>query len=164
MQLLILLFLVRDKTKFMITIQKYSDENRTNENQKQEIVQFLFKHLEQYGDPEKDISDAVNYALGFENKPGGHVITARDEKTNHLVGAVVVNKTGMSGYIPENILVYIATDKEVRGKGIGKNLMQEAIDSSQGDIALHCEPENPALHLYKKLGFSSKYLEMRLKK
>lgn len=148
----------------MITIQKYSDENRTNENQKQEIVQFLFKHLEQYGDPEKDISDAINYALGFENKPGGHVITARDEKTNHLVGAVVVNKTGMSGYIPENILVYIATDKEVRGKGIGKNLMQEAIDSSQGDIALHCEPENPALHLYKKLGFSSKYLEMRLKK
>lgn len=164
MQLLILLFLVRDKTKFMIAIQKYSDENRTNENQKQEIVQFLFKHLEQYGDPEKDISDAINYALGFENKPGGHVITARDEKTNHLVGAVVVNKTGMSGYIPENILVYIATDKEVRGKGIGKNLMQEAIDSSQGDIALHCEPENPALHLYKKLGFSSKYLEMRLKK
>lgn len=164
MQLLILLFLVRDKTKFMITIQKYSDENRANENQKQEIVQFLFKHLEQYGDPEKDISDAINYALGFENKPGGHVITARDEKTNHLVGAVVVNKTGMSGYIPENILVYIATDKEVRGKGIGKKLMQEAIDSSQGDIALHCEPENPALHLYKKLGFSSKYLEMRLKK
>jgi GNAT superfamily N-acetyltransferase len=164
MQLLILRFLVRDKTKFMITIQKYSDENRTNENQKQEIVQFLFKHLEQYGDPEKDISDAINYALGFENKPGGHVITARDEKTNHLVGTVVVNKTGMSGYIPENILVYIATDKEVRGKGIGKNLMQEAIDSSQGDIALHCEPENPALHLYKKLGFSSKYLEMRLKK
>lgn len=148
----------------MITIQKYSDENRANENQKQEIVQFLFKHLEQYGDPEKDISDAINYALGFENKPGGHVITARDEKTNHLVGAVVVNKTGMSGYIPENILVYIATDIEVRGKGIGKNLMQEAIDSSQGDIALHCEPENPALHLYKKLGFSSKYLEMRLKK
>ncbi|REC40057.1 GNAT family N-acetyltransferase [Chryseobacterium sp. 5_R23647] len=148
----------------MITIQKYSDENKANENQKQEIVQFLFKHLEQYGDPEKDISDAINYALGFENKPGGHVITARDEKTNHLVGAVVVNKTGMSGYIPENILVYIATDIEVRGKGIGKNLMQEAIDSSQGDIALHCEPENPALHLYKKLGFSSKYLEMRLKK
>lgn len=163
MQLLILPFPVRDKTKFMITIQKYSDENKANENQKQEIVQFLFKHLEQYGDPETDISDAINYALGFGNKPGGLVITARDEK-NDLVGAVVVNKTGMGGYIPENILVYIATDKNVRGKGIGKNLMQEAIDSSQGDIALHCEPENPALHLYKKLGFTSKYLEMRLKK
>lgn len=50
---LISLFHVRDKIKFMITIQKYSDKNRTNANQKQEIVQFLFTHLEQYGDPEK---------------------------------------------------------------------------------------------------------------
>ncbi|MDQ0593496.1 ribosomal-protein-alanine N-acetyltransferase [Chryseobacterium ginsenosidimutans] len=148
----------------MITLQKYSDENRTNTNQKKEIVQFLFEHLEQYGDSEDDIANAVNYALGFENKPGGIIITARDERTDQLVGAVVINKTGMGGYIPENILVYIATDKNVRGKGIGKNLMQQAIDSSQGDIALHCEPENPAIHLYKKLGFASKYLEMRLKK
>ncbi|MCU7618511.1 GNAT family N-acetyltransferase [Chryseobacterium sp. PBS4-4] len=148
----------------MITLQKYSDDNRTNAYQKKEIIQFLFEHLEQYGDPEADISDAVSYALGLENKPGGLIITARDESKNQLVGAVVVNKTGMSGYIPENILVYIATDKNVRGHGIGKNLMQHAINSSQGDIALHCEPENPAIHLYKKLGFSSKYLEMRLKK
>ncbi|MCX8525543.1 GNAT family N-acetyltransferase [Chryseobacterium formosus] len=148
----------------MITLQKYSDENRTNANQQQEIIQFLFEHLEQYGDPKADISDAVSYSLGLENKTGGLIITARDESTDQLVGAVVVNKTGMSGYIPENILVYIATDKNVRGKGIGKKLMQYAIDSSQGDIALHCEPENPAIHLYRKLGFSSKYLEMRLKK
>ncbi|KQS91851.1 GNAT family N-acetyltransferase [Chryseobacterium sp. Leaf394] len=148
----------------MITIQKYSDENRTNANEKEEIVQFLFEHLDQYGDPEKDISDAVSYSLGLNNKPGGLIITARDEKTDQLAGAVVVNKTGMGGYIPENILVYIATDKNVRGQGIGKKLMQQAIESSQGDIALHCEPENPAIHLYRKLGFSSKYLEMRLKK
>lgn len=148
----------------MITIQKYSNENRININEKKEIIQFLFEHLEQYGDPEADISDAVNYSLGLENKPGGLILTARDENTNQLVGAVVINKTGMGGYIPENILVYIATDKNIRGKGIGKKLMQEAIDTSQGDIALHCEPENPAIHLYKKLGFSSKYLEMRLKK
>ena len=148
----------------MITIQKYSDEKRTNTNEKEEIVQFLFEHLDQYGDPEKDISDAVSYSLGLNNKPGGLIITARDEKTDQLAGAVVVNKTGMGGYIPENILVYIATDKNVRGQGIGKKLMQQAIESSQGDIALHCEPENPAIHLYRKLGFSSKYLEMRLKK
>lgn len=148
----------------MITIQKYSNDNRTNSNEKQEIIQFLFQHLEQYGDPEKDISDAVNYSLGLDDKPGGIIITARDENTDQLVGAVVVNKTGMGGYIPENILVYITTDKKLRGQGIGKNLMQQAIDSSQGDIALHCEPDNPAIHLYRKLGFSSKYLEMRLKK
>ncbi len=157
-------FHIPDKTKNMIRIQKYSKDNTINANVKQQIVQFLFRHLEQYGDPEADIAEAINYALGLENKPGGIIITAKNEDTDQLVGAVVVNETGMSGYIPENILVYIATDKEVRGQGIGKKLMKEAIDSSQGDIALHCEPENPAIHLYRKLGFSSKYLEMRLKK
>ncbi|MCY0978199.1 GNAT family N-acetyltransferase [Chryseobacterium wangxinyae] len=147
----------------MITLQQYSTENITDKNQKDEIIEFLFKHLEQYGDPQADIHDAVSYALGENNKPGGTVITAKDADEK-LIGAVVINKTGMGGYIPENILVYIATDKNVRGKGVGKALMQKAIDSSYGDIALHCEPENPAIHLYKKLGFTSKYLEMRLKK
>jgi ribosomal protein S18 acetylase RimI-like enzyme len=69
----------------------------------------------------------------------------------------------MEGYIPENILVYIAVDGSQRGKGIGKTLMQKAISLAQGDIALHVEPDNPARHLYEKLGFTNKYLEMRLK-
>ena len=81
-----------------------------------------------------------------------------------VTGAVVVNKTGMSGYIPENILVYIATHHEYRGMGIGKRLMEETVKVCDGSIALHCEPDNPAKKLYEKLGFSSKYLEMRLVK
>lgn len=164
MSALILHCRILDKTTTMITLKQYSNEKRCSTHEKQQIIHFLYEHLEQYGDPEADISDAVSYALGLEDKPGGLIITAADEKTDQLVGAVVVNKTGMSRYIPENILVYIATDKNVRGQGIGNQLMQKAIDSSQGDIALHCEPENPAIHLYRKLGFSSKYLEMRLKK
>lgn len=148
----------------MITLQKYTTDKKADEPQKQEIIRFLFQHLEQYGDPEADISNAVSYAMGEQNKPGGLIITATEQDSSSLAGAVVINKTGMGGYIPENILVYIATDKDVRGKGIGKMLMQAAVDASEGDIALHCEPENPALHLYKKLGFTSKYLEMRLKK
>ena len=59
---------------------------------------------------------------------------------------------------------YIAMHKDYRGQGIGKQLMQKAIDSADGNIALHVEPENPAVHLYKKLGFTNKYLEMRLVK
>ncbi|MFY1045763.1 GNAT family N-acetyltransferase [Chryseobacterium sp. GP-SGM7] len=147
-----------------MNIKKYSEKNKIEENKKQEIVEFLFEHLEQFGDPEGDIADAIDYALGYGNKPGGIIITATDPENQKIAGAVVVNRTGMSGYIPENILVYIATDKKVRGRGIGKLLMQHAIEASQGDIALHCEPDNPAIHLYKKLGFTSKYLEMRLKK
>ena len=40
--------------------------------------------------------------------------------------------------------------------------MNEAIKNTKGGIALHVEPNNPARFLYEKLGFTNKYLEMRL--
>ena len=133
-------------------------------NQRTHIATFLHEHLDQFGDAREDILKAIDYALDATVRPGGFVLTATDPGSNALVGAVVVNRTGMEGYIPENILVYIAMHKEYRGHGIGKKLMRKAIEVADGSIALHVEPENPAVHLYKKLGFTSKYLEMRLKK
>ena len=148
----------------MIQINIYSPDNNPTEEIKKDIINFLFESLEQYGDPKEDIEKCLDYAFGKNNKPGGIVLSAIDSDTQKIVGAVIINKTGMDGYIPENILVYIATDKNMRGKGVGKQLMQTAINLSEGDMALHCEPDNPAKFLYEKLGFTSKYLEMRLKK
>ena len=48
--------------------------------------------------------------------------------------------------------------------GLGLKLMNAAMEAAKGDIALHVEPENPAGFLYEKLGFTSKYKEMRLVK
>jgi len=126
----------------------------------EQVRDFLFNHLDQYGDKKEDILKAINYALSTGITPGGFVLVGKDQ--GEIVGAVVVNKTGMDGYIPENILVYIATHRERRGKGYGKALMQKAINTAEGDIALHVEPDNPAKGLYEKLGFTNKYLEMRL--
>jgi ribosomal protein S18 acetylase RimI-like enzyme len=70
----------------------------------------------------------------------------------------------MTSYIPENILVYIATHTDQRGKGIGKTMIQKIISMTEGDIALHVDPNSPAKQLYERLGFTNKYLEMRLKK
>ncbi|VXD12220.1 GNAT family N-acetyltransferase [Marinoscillum sp. 108] len=128
----------------------------------EQVRDFLFNHLDQYGDKKEDIMKAINYALSTGITPGGFVLVGKDQ--GEIVGAVVVNKTGMDGYIPENILVYIATHRERRGKGYGKALMQKAINTAEGDIALHVEPDNPAKGLYEKLGFTNKYLEMRLTK
>lgn len=90
---------------------------------------------------------------------GGFVLQAIENED--IACVVVVNQTGMNGYIPENILVYIATHKSLRGKGIGKKLMQKTIEIADGNIALHVEADNPARYLYEKLGFTNKYLEMR---
>lgn len=130
--------------------------------QKNEIADFLYEHLQPYGDSKTDILKCLDYALSNFPHQGGFVLLAREK--NDIVGAVVINHTGMEGYIPENILVYIAVHKNQRGKGLGKQLMTKAIEMARGSIALHVEPDNPAVKLYKSLGFTNKYLEMRLSK
>ncbi|EPR71015.1 GNAT family N-acetyltransferase [Cyclobacterium qasimii] len=146
----------------MFTLETLSAIDNATYLQKLEIADFLFEHLDQYGDPKEDIMRCLDYALDQAADKGGFSVLAREE--GKVVGVVVVNKTGMSGYIPENIIVYIAVDASQRGKGMGKKLMQTAIDMAHGDVALHVEPDNPAKILYEKLGFENKYLEMRLKR
>lgn len=126
----------------------------------QTIVDFLFTHLEQYGDTKEDISKCIDYVMNPSK--GGNIIIGTDE--DKIVGITILNNTGMKGYIPENILVYIAVDNSKRGKGYGKKIMEKAIEVTSGSIALHVEPNNPAKKLYEKLGFTNKYLEMRLSK
>lgn len=149
----------------MIVYKIYNTNTTINSLEKESIIKFLHGHLEEYGDSLADIQKSIDFALRVSNPGltsaslGGYVLVAYDNK--EIVGAVVVNRTGMSGYIPENILVYIAVHKEHRGKGLGKSLMEKAIDITKDDIALHVEPDNPAVSLYKKVGFENKYLEMR---
>jgi ribosomal protein S18 acetylase RimI-like enzyme len=128
--------------------------------EKMKIVDFLYQHLEQFRDDKDSINNAIEYALGESSRMGGFVIVAYFNE--EIAGVVVVNKTGMKGYIPENILVYIAVHSELRGKGLGKTLMEKALELAEGNIALHVEHDNPARFLYEKLGFSNKYLEYRL--
>jgi ribosomal-protein-alanine N-acetyltransferase len=143
----------------MITIQRFDKNQKFEKGKQAEVNEFLYKSLEEYGDPIEDINAAIKYALGEENAPGGFVLVAFED--DKILGSVVVNRAGMTKYIPENILVYIATAPKCRGKGVGKKLMEMAIENVDGSIALHVEPNNPAKGLYKKLGFTNKYLEMR---
>jgi len=123
------------------------------------INDFLYEHLQPFGDARADIRKAMDYALSPLEGRGGFVLYLEEEE--RIQAAVVVNQTGMQDYIPENILVYIAVHQAARGKGLGKKMMQEAMQQAQGGIALHVEPHNPAKALYESLGFTNKYLEMR---
>ncbi len=140
----------------------YKPQDKPSPEEKAEVIDFLFENLEEYGDPKKDIAKAIDYSLQEFKSFGGFTAIIKDDEK--ITGAVVINQTGMGGYIPENILVYIAIHKDHRGEGLGRKLMQIAIDHSAGDIALHVEANNPAKYLYEKMGFTNPYLEMRLKK
>lgn len=143
-------------------IDTFNFAQKPSPREKEELIQFLLCHLEQYGDSRDDIQKALGYALKEYPSFGGFIL--RGQKNEETVAVVVVNQTGMSGYIPENILVYVATHKNYRGMGLGKGIMQKAIAVAEGNIALHVEASNPAKILYEKLGFTNPYLEMRLKK
>ena len=138
------------------------DKNSSlSEDEQEKIVDFLFEHLGKFGDPRSAIRKAIDFAREKDKGLGGLLIVSKEN--GEMTGVVVINYTGMQEYIPENILVYIATHKDHRGKGIGKELMEAAKDSVKGDIALHVEADNPAVKLYEKVGFTKPYLEMRYK-
>lgn len=140
----------------------YSENDNPTSFVRDDIAEFMHEHLDEFGDEKKDILKSIAYAFGDKTGQNGFILLAHEN--DNIVGAVIINDTNMSGYIPDHILVYIAVDAAQRGKGIGKELMKRSIEATKGDIALHVEPENPAKFLYEKVGFTNKYLEMRLKK
>jgi len=146
----------------MIKTIVFDENKKPSLEEKGNIIQFLFDNLQEYGDPKSDIEKCANYALHETPSFGGFILVSY--LNDEISGAVIVNQTGMIDYIPENILVYIATSKNHRGEGIGKELIQKTINLTHGNIALHVEPDNPAKYLYEKFGFTNKYLEMRYKR
>ncbi len=141
-----------------MVIEVFNYLNQLSSLEKKSLIDFLYQHLDNYGDPREDIEKVVDFTF-IENKSfNGFILLTKDK--NKIIGAVVVNHTG-EGYVPENILVYIATHQDYREKGIAKELMKKTLSLTKGDITLHVEAENPAMLLYKKVGFASKYVEMR---
>ena len=142
----------------MIQTKVFNPENKPNITEKGSIINFLFENLQEYGDPKSDIEKCINYALKETTSFGGFVLVSFLE--NEISGVVIVNQTGMKDYIPENILVYIATHKNFRGKGIGKcalNFIDEEAKKQQlSAIRLKVNKYNTAsITAYEKLGFKT---------
>jgi GNAT superfamily N-acetyltransferase len=140
----------------------YSDENNPTSFSRRDITDFLYTHLDEFGDSKEAISKCISYAYGDRPGQDGFILIAHEGET--MAGVAIINHTNMSGYIPEHMLVYIAVNGDYRRQGIGGEMMKRVNEETTGDIALHVEPDNPAIKLYKKAGYTNKYLEMRLKK
>jgi len=123
-----------------------------------QLVEYFHTAMKPYEDKPADILRAFEYA--FNPVRGGFLMLARLE--GKLAGALLMLKTGMSGYVPENILVFVTVTPELRGRGIGRKLIDHSVQQCSGSVKLHVEYDNPARRLYERIGFKSKYAEMRL--
>jgi ribosomal protein S18 acetylase RimI-like enzyme len=105
-----------------------------------------------------DAPELTHYVDGF-GRPGDRGVIAfagADE-----VGAAWVRQLDGAdpgyGYVDdETPELTIAVVPEWRGRGVGLRLMRDLIDASTGAvpaISLSCDPANPALRLYERLGF-----------
>ncbi|MBS1262299.1 MAG: Mycothiol acetyltransferase [Calditrichaeota bacterium] len=123
------------------------------------MVEYFHETMKPYNDTKEDVRRALDYAFKPGYGQGGFLnLVHRDEK---LLGACLMLRTGMKGYVPEWILLMVTVSPETRGQGIGAKLIQRCFDDADGDVKLHVEYDNPAKRLYERLGMTTKYAEMR---
>lgn len=126
------------------------------------LAAFLHESLKPYEDTVADIRQGLADAFTVRDGRAGFVLIAEFER--RPVGALVIVRTGMKGYVPENLLLFVAVHPLARGGGIGRRLVERALALCEGGVKLHVEYENPAKRLYERMGFTTKYAEMRYPK
>ena len=121
---------------------------------KDELLSYVNNYLDRYSDPLEDAKDALENAI----KDGFILVASRDETVD---GVCVVVHTGFEKFIPTYHLAYIGTNPKSKGRGLGTELIEYAVDLADGKISLHVDLDNyRAKKLYEKMGFKHVYNRM----
>jgi len=139
-----------------------SGESLPSWTDRETLAAFLHEYLKPFNDTMPDVLRGLDDALNGRPGGAGFVLLARLE--GNLAGALVMLGTGMTGYIPPHLLLFVAVHSTLRGRGLGGRLVRAAVERCEGDVKLHVEYDNPAKRLYERVGFSTKYAEMRFVK
>ena len=97
------------------------------------------------------------YVEDFGNRDGDICYVA--EIDSRIIGAAWVRIMNDYGHIEEGVPSWaISICKDYRGQGIGAALMKAVLDELKAQgydrTSLSVQKENPAWHLYKRLGFT----------
>ncbi len=129
---------------------------------REKIALGFHEKMKPYEDSLEDINRALDYVFVEGKGLGGYLLVAT--RGEQLLGALLMMRTGMGGYIPDNILLFVWVDPALRGQGIGRRIIDQALAAAKGSVKLHVENDNPAKRLYERVGFTNKYAEMRYEK
>ena len=79
----------------MIDTKIYTADNKLSKTEKQEVVDFLYVNLQEYGDQKNEIQMAIDYATEDVKSFGGFVMTLEEDEK--IKAASSPNKTYTTG-------------------------------------------------------------------
>ncbi len=138
----------------------YTPFTRLTFLEKSKLIDFLEVNTENGHFSKCEIAEAVECAMKERPSLGGFILTLNEE--NEMLGAMVVNATGMENRNPKFRLSLFAVARAHRHNGIAKHMMDNAIQRTGPDLAIQLEPGNGEVAFFKRLGFKERYVEMRL--
>lgn len=143
--------IILDRAKTRVDVKRLFDFNEVS---KKQLLSYIDHYLDQYSDPKIGAEDALDNAI---NK--GFVLIA--SSNSKVDGVCVIVNMGFDHFIPTYHLAYIGTNPESKGRGLGTELINYAIDLTDGVLSLHVDLDNSrAKKLYEKMGFRHAYNRM----
>ena len=114
-----------------------------------------------------------NVDLFYQLNLDKEVTFAKDEfyykimKTGEMIGFVGLKLKDNESFDSHSLYLYrLYIDDKHRNSGIGTDVMKKLIEMAKKmnrDMELDCFGNNPAIHLYERLGFKVNYMNMILK-
>ncbi len=115
------------------------------------------KLLEPYHDSVEETTDAVMKAI-----QSGFIFTAT--RKDEIQGICIIVNMGFETFIPTYHLAYIGVKSGNAGRGVATELINRAVDKTDGKLSLHVDiPNKRAKKLYEKMGFVHCYDRMLYK-
>jgi threonine synthase len=146
--------IIIDQAKTRVKIRRLESFNDLS---KEELLSYVDNYLDVYSDPLEDAKDALENAM----EKGFILVASRDDQID---GVCVLVNMGFDKFIPTYHLAYIGTNPKSKGRGLGTELIEYAIDLADGNISLHVDLDNyRAKKLYEKMGFRHVYNRMIFK-
>lgn len=125
-----------------------------DELSKEELTKITRNWLVKYSDSHIETIEAIENAM-----EKGHILLA--SRDGEYEGICIIVYMGFDNFIPSYHLAYIGTSDKIKGRGIGSELIQRAIDLTDGNISLHVDLDNKnAKKVYEKYGFRHMYNRM----
>ena len=122
-----------------------------------DLIKMTTSWLVEYRDSTLETREAIENAVS----KGFVLLASRNEIYE---GICVIVDIGFDVFIPKYHLAYIGTSDKIKGRGIGSELIQRAIDLTDGNLSLHVDLDNKgAKKVYEKYGFKHLYNRMLYK-